>query len=76
MKEEHFRLGNIEEGAQNAVGKVLGLKPDERIVIVSDQYTDTIGKAIESSAVDIVGSSRVTRAYLEDFGERRKPRQC
>ncbi len=70
MGEEHFRLGTVEEGAQNAVGKALGLKPGERIVIVSDQYTDDIGKAIESSAVGIVGPGRVTRAYLEDFGDR------
>ena len=70
MKRQHFRLGTVEEGARNAVGKVLGLKSNERIVIVSDLHTEDIGNAIAGAAEGMVGPNQVTRAYLEDFGER------
>ncbi len=61
-------MGTLEDGARNAVVTCMGVKPGERVVLVTDRVVPDVGDAIEAAARRVTGS--VERLVLEEFGPR------
>ncbi|HEX2021192.1 MAG TPA: hypothetical protein VHH36_00645 [Candidatus Thermoplasmatota archaeon] len=60
--------GTLEQGARNAVETCMGVKPGERVVLVTDRVVKDVGDALEAAARKV--TPNVTRLVLEDFGPR------
>ncbi|HWG92195.1 MAG TPA: hypothetical protein VNZ52_15195 [Candidatus Thermoplasmatota archaeon] len=61
-------MGSLEQGARNAVTVCMGVKPGERVVLVTDRLVPTVGDALERAARNV--TPHVTRVTLEDLGPR------
>ncbi len=61
-------MGSLEYGAKQAVENCVKIKPDERVVIITDEATLEIAKALESAARKI--TNRIIFYVMEDFGSR------
>lgn len=61
-------MGTLQQGAEQAIRVCLGVKPKEKVVIVTDKKTLEIGKAFEEEAKKI--TDNVKTFILEDFGKR------
>jgi len=62
-------LGTVDDGARVAVEVCMGLKPGERVLVVTDIPTRRVGEALKNAAAK-VSPGNVKLALLEDFGER------
>lgn len=61
-------MGTIQQGAEQAIRICLNVKPEEKVVIVTDKKTLEIGKALEEEAKKI--TNQVKTFIIEDFGKR------
>ncbi len=61
-------MGTMEEGARNAVEVCMGVKPNERVLIVTDKAEYEIGDVLRKAACKI--TENVSLVVLEDYGER------
>ena len=60
--------GTVEQGARNAIETCMAVKPNERVVIVTDKMVPEVGDALEKAARKV--TDHVHRVVLEDFGPR------
>jgi aminopeptidase len=70
MLRKQLDLGTINEGAKNAVGKCMGLKKQEKVLIVTDQEELEVGNALRKVAEEITGASNVRMFVLEQLARR------
>ena len=63
-------MGTIDQGARNAVEICMGLRPGERVVIVSDRPEIEVGAALRRSAEKVTGTANVKLFVLEDLTTR------
>jgi len=61
-------MGTIEQGVKQAVENCLKVKPGENVVIITDEETIEIGKAIKAAVEKITADIKFF--VIEDFGER------
>lgn len=61
-------MGTLKQGAEQAIIVCMGLKEDERILIITDKATIKVGNALEEVAKEV--TNKVFLVKLEDFGER------
>jgi len=61
-------MGTLNQGAKNAVEVCVGIKPKERVLIVTDKRTLTVGNALKRAAEKV--TSHVKMYVLEDYGSR------
>lgn len=61
-------MGSVEQGARNAIETCMGVKPGEKVVLVTDRIVGEVGDALEKAARRV--TPHVTRFVLEDFGAR------
>lgn len=61
-------MGNLAEGARNAVKVCMAVKKGEHVLILTDRETLEVGEAI--SAVEAVSEGNVKLFVLEDYTER------
>ncbi len=59
---------SLKTGAKNAVKKCMGVKPDEKVVILSDSNTAKIGKNLESAALNVTDDVKFFN--LASYGDR------
>jgi len=62
-------LGTVDEGARVAVEVCMAVKPDERVLIVTDSFTRMIGEALDRAAKK-ASPGNVKTVFLEDYGKR------
>jgi len=62
-------LGTVDDGARVAVEVCMGLKPGERVLVVTDIPTRRVGEALKNAA-EKVSPGNVKLVLLEDFGGR------
>jgi len=62
--------GTIDQGSKNAVETCMGLKPRERVLIVTDLSEKIVGSSLLKSAERVTGASNVTMFVLEDLANR------
>lgn len=62
-------MGTLDDGARVAVEVCMGVKPGERVLVVTDAFTRVVGEALKKAAEDI-SPENVRLVLLEDFGER------
>lgn len=62
--------GTIDQGARNAVETCMGVRPGERVLIVTDRAEIAVGKSLQKSAESVTGPVRVQLFILEDFSSR------
>ena len=61
-------MGTLEQGARNAIVTCMAVKPDEKVVLVTDRVVKDVGDALERAAR--AATPHVHRFVLEEFGER------
>lgn len=61
-------MGSLEQGAKNAIETCMGVRPGEKVVLVTDRIVGEVGDALEKAARK--RTPDVTRVVLEDFGPR------
>ncbi|MEK7574253.1 MAG: aminopeptidase [Patescibacteria group bacterium] len=61
-------MGSVEQGAEQAVKNCIKVKKGERVVIITDKQTITIGRAIKRVVESITDDLHFF--LMEDFGER------
>lgn len=61
-------MGSLEQGAKTAIETCMGVKPHEKVVLVTDRVVAEVGDALEKAARKV--TPHVTRLVLEDFGPR------
>jgi leucyl aminopeptidase (aminopeptidase T) len=61
-------MGTLEQGARNAMETCMGVKPGERVILVTDRIVAEVGDAMEREARRL--TPNVQRFVLEDFGPR------
>jgi len=64
------KMGTIDQGAKNAVEVCMGLKPSERVLIVTDRAEVDVGEALRRSSEKVTGSANVKLYVLEDIAPR------
>jgi aminopeptidase len=64
------RAGSLDQGAENAVEVCMGLKANEKVLIVCDRSSLSVGNALKDSAEKISTPSRVQLFVLEDLTSR------
>lgn len=64
-------MGTLQEGARNAVRTCMGLKSDERVLIVSDRSNSLIGEELREQASLVTGFENVKLIILEDVSKKR-----
>src|SRR5579862_8681640 len=67
-----------EAGASNAVEVCMGVRPGEKVLIVSDRSTRDLGQLLKDASARITLPQNVTMFVLEDFAQRplkRLPRE-
>ena len=57
---------SLKTGAENAVEKCMGVRPDEKVVILSDRSTAKIGKNLKSAAKNITDDVKFFNLNLYD----------
>ena len=62
-------MGSLEQGASNAVSVCMGLKPGEKVLIVTDRAQKEVGEALRREAERITPSN-VMFFVLEDISKR------
>lgn len=62
--------GTIDQGSKNAVETCMGLRPGERVLIVTDQPELAVGTSLQKSAEGVTGPDRVQLFTLEDLAPR------
>ncbi len=62
--------GTIEQGSRNAVETCMGLRPGEKVLIVSDRTEIAVGSSLRTSAEKITGPDNVKLFILEDLASR------
>jgi len=62
-------LGTVDEGARVAIEVCMGVVLGERILIVTDTFTRTVGEALRKAA-EKVSPNNVRLVFLEEFGQR------
>ena len=62
-------LGNLAEGARNAVEICMAVKKGEHVLILTDRETLEVGEAI-SEAADRISKGNVKTFVLEDYTQR------
>lgn len=60
-------MGSLYQGAKNAVEVCMGVKPNERVLIVTDKAQYEVGDALQKAALKI--TPHVSIIVLEDFGK-------
>jgi aminopeptidase len=63
-------MGTLQEGARNAVRTCMGLKPGEKVLIVSDRSNYVIGEGLLAQASLVTGGENVKLIILEDVSKR------
>ncbi|HPC96939.1 MAG TPA: aminopeptidase [Sedimentisphaerales bacterium] len=61
-------MGTIEQGVRQVIDNCLRIRPGERVVVITDRPTLSIGEALRVAAAKIVGE--VQFFLMEDFGAR------
>lgn len=61
-------MGTLEQGAKNAIQTCMAVKPQEKVVLVTDRVVADVGDALEKAARAV--TPHVTRFVLEDLGAR------
>lgn len=61
-------MGTLREGARNAVGTCMGVRAGESVLVVTDEPTEAIGRALADAASD--RDAEVETLRLEALGER------
>jgi leucyl aminopeptidase (aminopeptidase T) len=63
------KLGSLDEGARNAVGVCMAVRPGEHVLVVTDRNRLEVGEALQRAAERITpGNTRLE--ILENYGER------
>lgn len=63
-------MGTIDQGARNAVETCMGVRPTERVLIVTDREEIAVGDSLRKSAERITGAGNVKLFVLEDLTTR------
>lgn len=69
-KSNDYVLGTIDQGAKNAVEVCMGVKPGERVLIVTDRAEIDVGEALRRSSEKVTGGANVELYVLEDLASR------
>lgn len=63
-------MGTIREGAKQTVRNCLKIKPNEKVVIITDIATFETALVIEEETIKVTGKNNVCTFIMEDFGKR------
>ncbi len=63
-------MGTVEEGAYNAVKTCMGVRKEDKILIVTDRNEIIVGNALRDASAKITGNDRVKLFVLEDLSAR------
>ena len=61
-------MGTAYEGARNAVNVCMGVKPGERVLVVTDLASYDVGNLLRRASLEV--TSKVNMCILEQYGER------
>ncbi|MDG7007722.1 MAG: aminopeptidase [Nitrososphaerota archaeon] len=63
-------MGSVEQGALNAIRTCMGVRIQDRVLIVTDREQEEVGAALRKAATDVAGSSNVRMFVLEELAPR------
>jgi aminopeptidase len=63
-------MGSQEQGAHNAVEKCMGVKSQDKVLIITDKNQEKVGDSLRKAALEVVREANVKLLMLEDFATR------